>query len=302
MTMGLPHDRAHLLWNDGPTRRFKKSIESWVKAMYTDDPSMSESHDVRRARSTIVAKSSGVLCGEPVLNHLFNRYCHNHEMHWRFHEGSKFQCGDVLLEVTGNTGDLLKIERVCMNVITRLSGIATSTSEWQEKTHPVRLAATRKTNWGVLDKWAVHTGGGLTHRLDRSDGIMIKENDFAVSDSPEFSLIEAKSKLTDFLVVEVVSAEHAFRTAKCWEKILLDSASCDRITLLLDNLDPDECTGIADIVSSMGLRDSVILEGSGGVKWDNLHHWAKSSVDVVSSGTLTMESSVVDMTMLMEAC
>ena len=68
-----------------------------------------------------------------------------------------------------------------MNLITRLSGIASTTSKWREQLGGVSLAATRKTNWGILDKWAVHIGGGLTHRLDRSDGLMIKENDFSLA-------------------------------------------------------------------------------------------------------------------------
>ena len=298
--MGLPHDRSHLLWTNAPTARFIQSIDRWTKALIDDDPSAEISTQRNRAIARIIAKGPGILAGQPVLNHLFSKYCQNYHMTWNFSEGDEFKVGDVILTIEADGTEILTVERTAMNLITRMSGIATNTSRWTETLNQVAIAATRKTIWGVLDKWAVHTGGGLTHRIDRSDAPMIKENDIATSN---LSLTEQISNATlnsDFVVVEVVSIEHALSVARVWKNSIQKNNKIEPLTLLIDNLGPEGSYDVANQLENEGLRDGLVLEGSGGVQMNELVRWANSGMDVISSGALTMKSPPIDMTMLVE--
>lgn len=299
--MDLPHDRSHLLWNQGPTERFASSINNWATAMYLDDQTSSDMISHGRSRSRIIAKESGILSGRPVLEYLIQKHCKNWTMQWFFSEGQRFDQGQEIVTIDANSIEILQIERICMNLITRMSGIASTTSRWCEELGNVSLAATRKTNWGVLDKWAVHVGGGLTHRLDRSDGLMIKENDFSSSKLTLREILLICGESTDFPVVEVVSMDHALQVANAWIDLQRDSSGGRRITLMLDNLGPSVCRKFSDKLTEMGVRKLFILEGSGRVRRENLEHWALSGADLVSSGFITMQPDIVDMTMLVEA-
>ena len=298
--MALPHDRSGLLWNDGPTARFIKSMERWINAMYSDDPSDTDVITAGQSVSRIIAKEDGVLSGRPVLDYLIENYCNGATTEWNFTEGQGFQKGQEIASIVAKSDEILKIERICMNLITRLSGIASTTSKWSEQLGGVFLAATRKTNWGVLDKWAVHIGGGLTHRLDRSDGLMIKENDFSMSKLTLEEILSTFRTATDFPVIEVVSSDQALSVANSWIELQSGLPTTYQLTLMMDNLGPENCREFSDRLVDMGLRQKFVLEGSGRVRWENLQDWAQSGVDVVSSGSITMEPRMIDMTMLME--
>ncbi len=299
--MALPHDRSSLLWNDGPTDRFTKSMERWINAMYSDDPSNIDVITAGRSISRIIAKENGVLSGRPVLDYLIENHCNGATIVWNFTEGQGFQKGQEIVSIVANSDEILRIERICMNLITRLSGIASTTSKWSEQLGGVSLAATRKTNWGILDKWAVHIGGGLTHRLDRSDGLMIKENDFSLAKLTLEEILSTCRTANDFPVIEVESSDQALSVVNSWIGLQTGSPSTHQLTLMMDNLGPENCRKFSDRLEDMGLRQEFVLEGSGRVRWENLQDWAQSGVDVVSSGSITMEPQMIDMTMLMEA-
>jgi nicotinate-nucleotide pyrophosphorylase (carboxylating) len=130
---------------------------------------------------------------------------------------------------------------------------------------------------------------------------MIKENDFAIS---TFSLNEQMSKAalnSDFLVIEVTSMEHALTVAREWKNNMQENETTELLTLLLDNMGPEGSLDVVRQLETEGLRDGLVLEGSGGVQTSELDRWSNSGMDVVSSGALTMDSSPIDMTMLMEA-
>ena len=133
-----------------------------------DDPSWPTTSPVMRTVAKIIAKEPGILAGQPVLNYLFTKNCRHPNLKWNISEGDEFQVGDAILTIEADGAEILSVERTAMNLITRMSGIATKTSRWVKILDEVAIAATRKTLWGVLDKWAVHAGGGLTHRLSRA--------------------------------------------------------------------------------------------------------------------------------------
>ena len=130
-------------------------------------------------RAKLIAKQKGVICGQIVINRMLDKHAPNCSYDWKVGEGELVKERGHVLQISGFSCEILKVERVMLNLLGRLSGISTTTSEWVSNSNDLQLACTRKTEWGILDKWAVHIGGGLTHRLFRSDALMLKENDFA---------------------------------------------------------------------------------------------------------------------------
>jgi len=182
----------------------------------------------RFVEASITAKAVGLLCGRPIADRLLERHFPECSARWGPNEGGSVREGDTVVVLYGPAGDILRLERVLLNLLGRLSGIATNTSKWVAAAHPILVAATRKTEWGVLDKWAVLSGGGLTHRLDRGDALMLKENDLtamAGGDEGDLGAIQRVVSSIDmdehagFTVVEVQSVEQSVAAAAAWDSL-----------------------------------------------------------------------------------
>ena len=135
--------------------------------------------------AVVISKSAGVFCGRIPVDLLFAEWFPSCELTWNVEEGGDIKVGSQILSISGPSDSVLSCERVVLNILGRLSGITTRTSEWVSESGDVSIACTRKTAWGLMDKWAVHMGGGLTHRLSRTDALMIKENDLSVIGSKD---------------------------------------------------------------------------------------------------------------------
>ena len=174
----LPHDQSGMLWfEDQPTALFLESIDRWTRTLLEDDGFVPVGISKLTVRARVVAKEAGTLCGVHVINRLLDVHVPHINRAWQAREGGHFQSGDVILILDGTPRDILSVERVILNFLGRLSGISTLTEKWTKGLSGMKVASTRKTSWGILDKWAVHVGGGLTHRLRKGDAVMIKEND-----------------------------------------------------------------------------------------------------------------------------
>ena len=177
----LPHDRGHLLWtaDEGPSRMLLSSMDRWINTILADDgiemPFMGGSNDVN---AVILAKGSGIIVGTSMVDHLIQIWAPSVQITWFAKDGKKVSKGDEIAEINGDRDTLLTIERSILNILGQLSGIATETKRWTALAKG-QIACTRKTIWGLLDKWAVHMGGGLSHRLNKNEAMMIKENDLA---------------------------------------------------------------------------------------------------------------------------
>ncbi len=164
----------------------------------------------------------------------------------------------------------------------------------------LRVAATRKTAWGLLDKWAIHIGGGLTHRLDRNDALMLKENDIAAMSEDDESSTDAITRIVSglpaenesFTTVEVRSVDEVMAAARAWDN--RDS----RLVLMLDNMGPSDASEVVSSLLEEGLRERCFLEGSGGVTIESLSKWLDCGVDVVSSSRLNMGITPTDFSIL----
>ena len=173
----LPHDRSTLLWSeDGPTPLFLDSIDRWVDAMVADEHGGGDGPD-GLVEARIVAKASGVLCGRPVAERLLARHLSGCSAEWGASEGGSVEEGRTVLVLHGPADEILRIERILLNLLGRLSGIASNTTQWAESAGSMCVAATRKTEWGLLDKWADRKSTRLnsSHALNSYSVLCLKK-------------------------------------------------------------------------------------------------------------------------------
>ena len=306
----LPHDRSHLLYDAKevvrPTKLFQDSIKRWLIAHLSDD-SATDGNTGNIAEAVVVSKGTGVFCGRVPVDLLFAEWFPSCDLTWNVEEGDDITLGSQILSISGPSDSVLSCERVVLNILGRLSGITTRTSEWVSESRGVSIACTRKTAWGLMDKWAVHVGGGLTHRLSRTDALMIKENDLRIIGSKRNTRSVISSaissidfeKSASFVVIEVQDSAQAISAAESWSENQKIRGGEERIVILLDNMGPHKCRSTEALLRESGLRDWCILEGSGGVTLDGLHTWIESSmVDVISSSSVNMGVPSLDLSML----
>ena len=309
----VPHDRSSLLWSGdletgGPTDLFLNSIDGWVDAMVADEQGGGDGPE-GKVGARVVSRQTGRICGRPVVERLLERHFHGCEVEWYVSEGGEISEGAVILELRGSYVQALQAERILLNILGGLSGIATNVALWSEAAGKIDVAATRKADWGLLHKWAVHVGGGLTHRLSRGDALMIKENDIAAMRMHGEGDAEALRRVvmsmdmdehSDFTVFEVQEVNQALVVASTWGHVQKMRGGADRVVILLDNMGPVGARRVNEVLSESGLRHRCVLEGSGGVDLDSLSEWNESGVDIVSSSALNRGVVPLDLSMLFE--
>ena len=304
----LPRDRSWLLGKAEPTALFLDSMDRWIDAMVADEHGGGDSSS-EPIVGTIRAKAIGIISGTWVVNRLVARHFDECEVTWNVNEGDNVKITDAVLTISGPAVQVLCCERIMLNLLGRMSGIATNTASWVSRAGSMGIACTRKTDWGLLDKWAVHIGGGFTHRLSRADALMIKENDLAALapeiDNETESVAAAVSKIdmdddAEFTVIEVRDSDQAIAATKAWDSLQIERSGCEKIVLLLDNMGPKGCADVHKILMKENLRAWCILEGSGGVIIEDLQQWIESGVDLVSTSALNRGISPLDLSMKVE--
>ncbi len=202
-------------------------------------------------------------------------------------DGTKVSTGTVLLTVSGPVIDLLKAERVALNLLQRLSGIATFTARFVDKVkeYPVRITDTRKTTPGlrVLEKYAVRAGGGTNHRFNLADGVLIKDNHIAACGSIKEAVVRVKMSIPHTIRIEV-ETDTLEQVKECLE--------CGVDIIMLDNMTPETMTMAAQLINGQAL-----VEASGGVSLDSVEAIAGSGVDIISIGALTHSAPSCDIGM-----
>jgi len=202
-------------------------------------------------------------------------------------DGTVVKAGQVLFSVSGPVLDLLKAERVALNLLQRVSGIATMTARFVEavKDYPVRITDTRKTTPGlrILEKYAVTAGGGFNHRFNLADGILIKDNHIAACGS-----------ITDAVEKVRRSAPHTIRIEVETDTIeqVRECVDCGVDIIMLDNMSPALMREAVTIIDGRAL-----VEASGGIDLDSVVEVAQSGVDIISIGALTHSAPACDIGM-----
>jgi nicotinate-nucleotide pyrophosphorylase (carboxylating) len=264
--------------------------------------------DDRPAHAKILAKEPGVLAGVAEFCWFLNRDDLEVTIHRQ--DGEKIEVGEAVLEIDGRRNDLLVHERVALNLLQRLSGIATATRHLQELLHrhnpEAHVIGTRKTPWGLLDKRALHLGGGGTHRLGLWDAILVKNNHLALlSDREEEAVRIAVERVwparnsATFIEVEVRSQEAALAAAQAFRRAQETSeeeagADCPCL-LLLDNMSPAKISSIIAELRVNDLFDLVLTEASGNISEKNIEEYAACGVDAISMGALTHSARALDL-------
>jgi nicotinate-nucleotide pyrophosphorylase (carboxylating) len=242
-----------------------------------------------RARARIEQKAPGVAAGLRVAEKVFERV--DPELRWHEHarEG-EWREGGLLAEVAGRAASILAAERVALNFLARLSGIATATARYVEAVHGTgaRVLDTRKTTPGlrVLEKEAVRAGGGVSHRGGLFDAILVKENHAALAGGVGEAARRALAAAPAGVTVEVECATLA-EVAEALE------AGVPR--LLLDNMSPEELRRAVEL--SGGRAE---LEASGGITLDTIRAVAETGVDFISIGALTHSAPALDVSLLLD--
>ncbi|MFX1559598.1 MAG: carboxylating nicotinate-nucleotide diphosphorylase [Promethearchaeota archaeon] len=246
------------------------------------------------ALATIYAKEKCVLAGIEEVAAIADFSGLTYEI--LAYEGNWVDPQQPVMRLKGSAWTLLTVERVCLNIVQRMSGIATKVynmvSAAREVNPTVKIAATRKTTPGFrfFEKRAVVVGGGDPHRYALDDMILIKNNHITAAGGVREAVAAAREKIS---FSKKISCEA--RTLQEAQEAIAASADI----ILLDNFKPKDIGGLVEVLKKEGTRDKVILEVSGGVNEDNVREFAKTGVDVLSSGALTHSYKSSDFNMLL---
>jgi len=242
-----------------------------------------------------LAKGAGVLAGVEVSAKVFRTTDPSCRIAIQKGDGSRLGDGDSIMEVEGLAAPMLMAERVALNFLQRMSGIATETARYVEavKGLKVRIVDTRKTTPGLraLEKYAVMVGGGFNHRFGLYDGVLIKDNHLALLRGLGISLDDAvralKAKVPHTMRIEVEASD----LAEVREAL---EAGADAI--LLDNMKADEIEGAVKLA-----RGRAILEASGGITLENVRRIAETGVSIISVGAITHSAPSLDISFEIES-
>jgi nicotinate-nucleotide pyrophosphorylase (carboxylating) len=234
----------------------------------------------------IISRENAIVAGTSYAKEIFKlKGCNSRILK---KDGSKIKPNQTVMIITGNAGSILTCERTALNLLTRMSGIATQTNELVKKIpKKTKLYATRKTAPGLryFDKEAVEIGGGKKHRLRLDEMVMIKDNHIAVGDSLLSLIKNAKRKYKKF-EVEVENTSDAVLAAKEGATIIM-----------LDNFTPVQIKKTIQVIKNQKLRNKVLLEASGGINSKNISKYGQTGVDIISVGSITNSVKGIDMSL-----
>jgi nicotinate-nucleotide pyrophosphorylase (carboxylating) len=232
----------------------------------------------KEATAEVVAGEDGVLAGLEEVMQLLEHVGLKHKTAAK--DGDEIKKGSVILEISGNARKILSVERLILNILMRMSGIATLVKNLSKKAEPygVKIAGTRKTTPGFrhFEKKAIEIGGGWPHRLGLDDAFLIKDNHIAIAGLEETINRVKKSGISKTVEVEVSTAKDALEACRLGVDIIM-----------LDNMEPYEIEKTVRELENEGLRDSVKIELSGGITPENLDMFLRLGGDLISMGALT---------------
>ncbi|AGK54249.1 carboxylating nicotinate-nucleotide diphosphorylase [Bacillus sp. 1NLA3E] len=233
---------------------------------------------------SFIAKEDGIFCGEEIITVGFGLLSNQNRVELYVHDGNKIEKGQILARVTGNISDLLSGERVILNLVQRMSGVATLTHNAVSKLNgtKTRICDTRKTTPGLrmLEKYAVRIGGGYNHRYGLYDGVMIKDNHISFAGSITKAVVKVREQIGHMVKIEVET--------ETLEQVKEAIASGTDV-IMFDNRTPEEIKAWIDLVP-----DSIITEASGGITLENVASYGSTGVDYISLGFLTHSAKAID--------
>ena len=246
----------------------------------------------KKIKAKIISRQEGVLAGVKFAGDIFRLKGCNVKIIKK--DGAKLKSNQMILQISGNAGTVLSCERTALNLLSRMSGIATHTnllvSKIRKINKKISLYSTRKTAPGFryFDKEAVKIGGGHKHRMALDDMVMIKDNHLLVCNSIE-DIIKSARKRHKHVEVEVENQRDAIL-----------AASSGATIVMLDNFSPVQIKKTIAALQKKKLRNKVKLEASGGINSKNISAYTKTGVDMISVGSITNSVSGLDLSL--EVC
>jgi nicotinate-nucleotide pyrophosphorylase (carboxylating) len=240
--------------------------------------------DEEQGELVFMAKENGIFCGEEIIRTGFTLLEHDVVIDLEIRDGEPFEKGQKLVTITGQVSTLLKGERVVLNLVQRMSGIATRTREAVNilNSTSTKVVDTRKTTPGLrmLEKYAVRCGGGFNHRFGLYDGVMIKDNHISFAGSISKAVEKVKSNLGHMVKIEVEIES---------KEQLLEAVEAGADVIMFDNRTPDEIKEWITLVPN-----GIVTEASGGITLENLYTYKHTGVNVISLGFLTHTIRSID--------
>ena len=246
----------------------------------------------KKIKAKIISRQEGVLAGIKFAGDIFRLKGCSVKIIKK--DGAKLKSNQIILQISGNAGTVLSCERTALNLLSRMSGIATQTNFLVSKIRKInrktKLYSTRKTAPGLrfFDKEAIMIGGGHKHRMSLNDMVMIKDNHLLITNSME-GIIKSARKRHKHVEVEVENQRDAIL-----------AASSGATIVMLDNFSPVQIKKTIAALQKKKLRNKVKLEASGGINSKNITAYAKTGVDMISVGSIT--NSVKGLDLSLEVC
>lgn len=242
-------------------------------------------------KAILIAKENGIIAGIDIAKKFYNFYNNEINVKTFFNDGDKIKNGDIVFELSAKSQDILTTERIALNIIQRMSGIATTTNRFVEKIKNTKskILDTRKTTPGFrfFEKEAVRIGGGVNHRFGLFDMIMIKDNhiDFAGGIEP------AIVKTLEYLKLNNLNLKIEIEARNFNEiKEILKVGKIHRI--MIDNFTPDDCKLAVNLINN-----KFETEASGGININTVIDYANTGVDYISVGALTHNYKSLDLSL-----
>ena len=243
----------------------------------------------KKIKAKVISRQEGVLAGAKFAGDIFRLKGCNVKIIKK--DSAKLKSNQIILQISGNAGTVLSCERTALNLLSRMSGIATQTNFLVSKIRKIntktKLYSTRKTAPGLrfFDKEAIMIGGGHKHRMSLNDMVMIKDNHLLVTNSME-GIIKNARKRHKHVEVEVENQRDAILAANSGATIVM-----------LDNFSPVQIKKTITTLQKKKLRNKVKLEASGGINSKNISAYAKTGVDIISVGSITNSVKGLDLSL-----
>lgn len=275
---------------------YQEELTTWIRLWLQEDVGSGDITTAatiptgHRSKAVIHAKENGILAGLPIAQRVFEIVDASLQFRAMAEEGQLLQKGDIIAEVEGSTHSLLTGERLALNLLQRMSGIATGTSRYAAEIAdlPVRLVDTRKTTPGhrMLEKYAVRIGGGANHRFGLYDAVMIKDNHIQAAGGIIPAVQSARAVIPHTMTIEVET-----ETLEQVEQALAAGADI----IMLDNMDHQLIR--ESVVHIRSRSPHVKIEASGNVSLETIRNLAETGIDIISVGRLTYSFANLDISL-----
>ncbi|GED72005.1 nicotinate-nucleotide diphosphorylase (carboxylating) [Brevibacillus reuszeri] len=275
-----------MMWNK---RELGRKIEEWLHedVGFGDVTTMSTIPETEQGIGILYAKETGIVAGLPIAQQVFGTVDPDLVFTAKVEEGTRVEVGDQIAEVSGSVRSILSGERLALNLLQRLSAIATKTGEYTAAVAGTnaRVVDTRKTTPGLrfLEKYAVRVGGGYNHRFALYDAVMIKDNHIKGAGGIAQAVAAARAAIPHTMTIEV-EAESLGQVQEALD------AGADII--MLDNMSNEQMVEAVQLIDGRAL-----VEASGGVNLDTIGAIARTGVDIISVGALTHSVKAFDISL-----